>query len=47
MQTNPFVTPKTAELIDRRLERLLKDLGTPPPLRLEGVRALLSESRNM
>lgn len=42
MQTNTFLSPKTAEAIDRRIERLLKDLGGPlPPLCLEDVRALL------
>lgn len=42
MQTNLLLTPKTAHEIDQRVEKLLKDLGSPkPPLQLADVRALL------
>lgn len=42
MQTNKPLNPTTIHEIDRRVEKLLKDLGSPPPpLRLDDVRALL------
>ncbi len=42
MQTNLLLKAKTAESIDQRVEKLLKDLGNPaPPLCLDDVRALL------
>lgn len=42
MQTNRLLHPKTAQAIDLRVEKLLKDLGNPePPLSLTDVRKLL------
>jgi len=42
LQTNKLLNPTTTQAIDQRVEKLLKDLGNPPPpLRLEDVRALL------
>jgi len=42
LQTNKLLNPTTAQAIDQRVEKLLKDLGSPPPpLRLDDVRALL------
>ena len=42
MHTNLLLSPKTAQEIDQRVEKLLNDLGNPkPPLRLKEVRALL------
>ena len=42
MQTNLILKPQTAQEINERIERLLKDLGNPkPPLQLSHVRHLL------
>jgi hypothetical protein len=42
LQTNKLLNPTTAHAIDQRVEKLLKDLGNPPPpLHLDDVRALL------
>jgi hypothetical protein len=42
LQTNLILSDKTANEIDQRVEKLLKDLGNPkPPLKLEQVRELL------
>ena len=42
LQTNRLLNPTTLHEIDRRVEKLLKDLGSPPPpLRLDDVRTLL------
>lgn len=42
MQTNLILKPQTAEEINERVERLLRDLGNPkPPLQLSHVRELL------
>lgn len=42
MQTNIFLSTGTASSVDARVEKILKDLGNPPPpLNLEDVRALL------
>lgn len=43
MQTNLLLSPPTLSAIDRRVERLLKDLGNPePPINLDDVRRLLN-----
>ncbi len=42
MQINKLLNPTTAHTIDQRVEKLLKDLGNPPPpLHLDDVRTLL------
>ena len=46
MSKNHLVRAKTAQDIDRRIERVLRGLGNPePPLRLEDVRELLKLDR--
>lgn len=46
MAKNYLLSPKTAQDIDRRVERVLRGLGDPePPLRLEDVRELLKLDR--
>lgn len=46
MSKNRLLSTKTAQDIDRRVERVLKGLGNPePPLRLEDVRHLLKLDR--
>lgn len=46
MATNRFITSRTADDIDGRVERVLRGLGHPePPLRLEDVRELLQIDR--
>jgi len=46
MAKNTRIKPKTAQDIDRRIERVLRGLGSPePPLRLEDVRELLKLDR--
>ena len=46
MAKNRFISSKTADDIDGRVERVLRGLGHPePPLRLEDVRELLQIDR--
>ena len=46
MSKNRLLSAKTAQDIDRRVERVLKGLGNPePPLRLEDIRHLLKLDR--
>ncbi len=46
MSKNRLLSPKTAQDIDQRIERVLRGLGNPePPLRLEDVRELLKLDR--
>ena len=42
MQTNVILSDKTAQSVDARVDKILKDLGNPkPPLNLGNVRELL------